>query len=119
MGWLKTAAIGMAVAALAAGAARAGELELIYWGEGRLEWFQLDGASYSVLDDTVDIKNIYAGWHTMTYRANGTTHSLGVSLSDTNTAESNYWCMDLDLGRFDLLGGYECEEMWDYYYFFF
>jgi len=108
----------MTVAALAAGAARAGELELIYWGEGRLEWFQLDGAAYSVADDTVAIQNVYAGWHTMTYGANGSSYTLNVNLSDANTAGTNYWCMDLDAGGFDLLARNDCEEMWDFYYFF-
>jgi len=118
MGWFRTAFIGLAAATSIAGAAHAGQLELIYWGEGSLEWFQLDGTSYSVVDDSVDIKNVYAGWHTMTYGANGSTYSVSVNLSSDNAAGADRWCMDLDRGSFDLLDGYSCEEMWDYYYWF-
>ncbi len=119
MGWFKTTVIGLsaAVSMFAAGAAQAGTLELIYWDNGDLTWFQLDGVSYTVDDYAVTVKNVYPGWHTMSYGANGTSHTLSVNLDASNAADTDYWCMDLRLDRFELLDGYDCEDMWDYYLF--
>lgn len=104
------------VMALAASAAHAGVLELIYWDTGHLEWLQVDGVSYTVDDDTVIIKDIYDGSHSVAYGANGTTRSMDIYLSGSNTAKAGYWCMDLELDTYELLGGDDCDEMWDYYY---
>lgn len=118
MGWFRFCAAGLAagVVALAAGAAQAGMLEIIYWDTGNLEWLQVDGVSYTVDDDTVTIKNIYDGSHSITYGANGTTRSIDLNLSGSNAAEDGYWCMDLELGSYELLDADDCDEMWYYYW---
>ncbi|HEX6866273.1 MAG TPA: hypothetical protein VF122_03480 [Caulobacteraceae bacterium] len=120
MGWFKATMIGLsaAVSVFAAGSARAGDLELIYWDTGKLEWFQVDGVSYTLDDNySVTVKNIYNGSHTLAFGANGTSRSFSVYLSDDNATDPGHWCVDLRLETHEFLDGWDCEDMWDYYMF--
>jgi hypothetical protein len=119
MRFLRFVAAGLAagVMALAAGAAQAGVLEIVYWGTGALEWVQVDGVSYTVDDDTVTIKDIYDGSHSVSFGANGTSRSFDLHLTGSNAAKAGAWCMALELDTHELLDDYDCEDMWDYYYF--
>lgn len=120
MTWLKrsVAALSAVVLAASAGAAQAGELEIAYWGDGTLQWLQVDGRSYTVEYDSVEIKDIYEGAHTITYGNASTSRTIYVTLSSGNSAGTGYWCMALELDEYELLDDYDCDDMWDYYYFY-
>lgn len=120
MRWFRSVASGLAagIVALGATSAQAGKLEIIYWGDGQLEWLQIDGASYSVTDGTVVATDIYEGWHSFSYGANGSSRSFSVYLSSDNAAgQADAWCMSLELDTYELLDDYDCEDMWDWYWY--
>lgn len=117
MAWLKrsAAALSAAVLAASAGAAQAGQLEIAYWGQGALQWLQVDGRNYTVEYDGVVIKDINEGAHTISFGTATTSRSFDVNLSGGNAAQSGYWCMALELDEHEFLDEYDCEEMWFYF----
>jgi hypothetical protein len=119
MGKCRFCAASMAVGmfSMTAGAAQAANLEIIYWGDGRLEWLQIDGRSYTVTDDQVVAKDIYEGSHTVTFGAAGTSRSFDVYLSSGNAVNNGNWCISLELESHELLDHDSCEEMWDAYFY--
>jgi hypothetical protein len=117
-------AAGLVAALLTAGAARAGALDVLYWGKDSHASVVIDGQTYDLgaKDDWIAVQNIYPGDHTMTLYANGATTTGQFTLSDDNVAYTGgdngpAWCMDLEDDTYELLGGDECDEMTDYWYY--
>ena len=113
---VRTVLAGLA-AALIASSAQAGKLEIVYWGPGMLEWVKIDGYSYTVEEDTIEVNNVPAGSYYLEFGANGTTRSLTLRLDSSNYAKSGDWCVELLLESHSLLDDEDCEWMWDEYYY--
>lgn len=114
---------GVAAALVLAGAAQAGQLDIVYWGKDSDATLVVDGQTYSLkqADDWVTIKNIASGAHSLTLYANGGSTSHDFTLSQDNAdstgGENGWtWCMDLEDNGPALLDGDTCEGMMDAYF---
>ena len=116
-------ACGVAAAFIGASAARAGSLDILYWGKDSDATLVVDGQTYNLNDedDWVSIKNLDGGAHSMTLYANGATLSRDFTLTDDNAdttggKDGSTWCVDLEDNGMDLLDTEDCDDMMAAYF---